>query len=68
MGTKRVGLARVQTLIQNLKRELQGYVWARDKEGNQIQKPCGEHPDCIDAMRYVFTDTQQTNRGEYHIW
>ena len=52
----------------NLKRELQGYVWARDKEGNQIQKPCGEHPDCIDAMRYVVTDTQQTNRGEYHIW
>ena len=52
----------------NLKRELQGYVWARDKEGNQIQKPSGEHPDCIDAMRYVFTDTQQTNRGEYHIW
>ncbi len=52
----------------NLKRELQGYIWARDKEGNQIQKPTGEHPDCIDAMRYVFTDTQQGNRGEYHIW
>ena len=53
----------------NLKRELQGYVWAKDKEGNQLQKPTGIHPDCIDAARYVLTDQlQNPNKGQYHIY
>ena len=53
---------------KNLKRELAGYVWAKDKEGNQLQKPTGEHPDCIDAARYVLTDQlENPNKGEYFI-
>jgi len=54
---------------RNLKRELQGYVWAKDKDGNTLPKPSGEHPDCIDACRYVLTDTlDNQHRGEYHIY
>tara|TARA_S200002703_G_scaffold159420_1_gene172824 strand:- start:4498 stop:5667 length:1170 start_codon:yes stop_codon:yes gene_type:complete len=54
---------------KNLKRELQGYVWAKDKEGNTLQKPSGEHPDCIDAARYVLTDQlENPNKGEYYIY
>lgn len=53
----------------NLKKELQGYIWAKDKEGNTLQKPTGAHPDCIDAARYVLTDTlQNPNKGEYYIY
>ena len=54
---------------KNLKRELQGYVWATDKEGNQLQKPSGSHPDCIDAARYILMDTlENPNKGEYFIY
>ena len=54
---------------KNLKRELGGYVWAKDKEGNQLQKPSGLHPDCIDAARYVLTDQlENPNKGEYYIY
>lgn len=54
---------------KNLIRELQGYVWAKDKDGNTIEKPTGEHPDCIDACRYILTDTlENKHRGEYYIY
>jgi len=54
---------------KNLKRELQGYVWAKDKDGNTLEKPTGEHPDCIDAARYVLTDQiGNPNRGQYYIY
>jgi phage terminase large subunit len=54
---------------KNLKRELAGYVWAKDKDGNQLQKPSGQHPDCIDAARYVLTDQlENPNKGEYYIY
>jgi len=54
---------------KNLKRELAGYVWAKDKEGNTLQKPTGEHPDCIDAARYVLTDQlENPNKGQYYIY
>ena len=54
---------------KNLKRELQGYVWAKDKEGNTLQKPTGSHPDCIDAARYVLTDhLENPNKGQYYIY
>jgi len=54
---------------KNLKRELGGYIWAKDKEGNQTQKPSGLHPDCIDAARYVLTDQlENPNKGEYYIY
>ena len=54
---------------KNLKKELQGYIWAKDKEGNTLQKPTGAHPDCIDAARYILTDQlENPNKGEYYIY
>ena len=59
----------VTSRSKNLKRELGGYVWAKDKEGNTLQKPSGLHPDCIDAARYVLTDQlENPNKGEYFIY
>ena len=53
---------------KNLIKELQGYVWAKDKEGNNIQKPTGMHPDCIDAARYaLMMQLQNPNKGKYAI-
>ena len=53
----------------NLKRELAGYIWAKDKEGNTLQKPTGAHPDCIDAARYALTDQlENPNKGNYFIY
>ncbi len=53
---------------KNLIRELQGYVWAKDKEGNNLQKPTGTHPDCIDAARYaLMMQLKNPNRGQYAI-
>ena len=59
----------VTSRSKNLKRELGGYIWATDKEGNKTQKPSGLHPDCIDAARYVLTDQlQNPNKGRYFIY
>lgn len=59
----------VTSRSKNLKRELQGYVWAKDRDGNTLEKPTGEHPDCIDAARYVLTDQiGNPNRGQYFIY
>jgi phage terminase large subunit len=53
---------------KNLIRELQGYIWDKDKEGNNIQKPTGTHPDCIDACRYaLMMQLEKPNRGTYAI-
>ena len=59
----------VTSRSRNLKRELQGYVWAKDRDGNTLPKPTGEHPDCIDAFRYVLTDTlENSHRGQYYVY
>ena len=59
----------VTSRSRNMKRELQGYIWAKDKEGNTLNKPTGEHPDCIDAARYVLTDQlENPNKGNYYIY
>ncbi len=58
----------VTSRSKNFIKELQGYVWAKDKEGNNIQKPTGAHPDCIDAARYaLLMQLQNPNRGKYTI-
>ena len=58
----------VTSRSKNLIRELQGYVWDKDKEGNNIQKPTGIHPDCIDAARYaLMMQLENPNRGKYAI-
>ena len=59
----------VTSRSKNLKRELSGYVWAKDKDGNTLQKPTGEHPDCIDAFRYVLTDQlENPTKGQYFVY
>jgi|TARA_Y100000015_G_scaffold11483_1_gene10968 phage terminase large subunit len=58
----------VTSRSKNMIRELQGYVWDKDKEGNNIQKPTGLHPDCIDAARYsLMMALQNPNKGKYAI-
>jgi phage terminase large subunit len=58
----------VTSRSKNLIKELQGYVWAKDKEGNNVQKPTGAHPDCIDAARYaLLMQLENPNRGKYTI-
>lgn len=59
----------VTSSSRNMKRELQGYIWAKDKEGNTLNKPTGEHPDCIDAARYILTDTlENPHKGKYFVY
>ena len=59
----------VTSRSKNLKRELGGYIWGTDKQGNKTSKPSGEHPDCIDAARYILTDTlENPNKGQYFIY
>ena len=59
----------VTSRSRNLKRELQGYIWSKDKDGNTLPKPTGEHPDCIDACRYVLTDIiDNSHRGQYFVY
>ena len=55
---------------ENLIKELQGYVWLKDKQGNVQQKPNPMSADhAIDAARYALTSQlQDPNKGEYHIW
>ena len=53
----------------NLKRELGGYVWSTDKEGNKTQKPSGLHPDAIDAARYILMETLgNPHKGKYYVY
>ena len=36
----------------NVIKELRNYVWAKDKDGNDINKPIDNYNHCIDAIRY----------------
>ena len=53
---------------KNLIKELQGYVWAKDKEGNTLNKPTGvDH--AIDAARYgLVTHLDNPMRGQYFVY
>lgn len=53
---------------KNLIKELQGYIWAKDKEGNTLNKPTGvDH--AIDAMRYgLVTHLDNPTRGKYFVY
>ncbi|BCV04547.1 MAG: hypothetical protein CM15mV88_360 [Caudoviricetes sp.] len=39
--------------IKEFNQRITRLCWDKDKEGNNIQKPTGIHPDCIDAARYA---------------
>ena len=55
---------------KNLKKELEGYIWLKDKQGNTLQKPnpmTGDH--IIDAARYaMMMELENPNRGTYHLY
>ena len=54
----------------NRYKELEGYVWMKDKQGNTLQKPnplTGDH--AIDAARYVMMMVlENPNRGKYYLY
>lgn len=60
----------VTSKSKNLKNELEGYVWMKDKQGNTLQKPSpmtGDHS--IDSIRYAMMMVlENPNRGEYHLF
>ena len=55
---------------KNLIKELRGYIWMQDKQGNTLQKPnptSGDHN--IDAARYILSSVlENPHKGEYHIY
>ena len=60
----------VTSRSKNLKKELEGYIWMKDKQGNSLQKPnpmTGDH--AIDAARYaMMMELENPNRGTYHLY
>ena len=59
----------VTSRSKNLKRELGGYIWATDKQGDKTQKPSGLHPDAIDAARYILMDTlENPHKNKYYVY
>lgn len=51
----------------NLIRELRGYVWQKDRDGNAVNEPIGINDHAIDAARYSFTTWlyEHQNKGRY---
>ena len=38
---------------ENIAKELNSYIWAKDRNGNLLNKPIDSFNHCIDAMRYA---------------
>ena len=50
----------------NLIRELRGYTWMKDKDGNALNEPIAVNDHAMDAMRYgIFTYLTNYASGEY---
>ena len=58
---------RVTSTSLNLIKELRGYIWDKDKTGNQLNKPIDHNNHGIDAMRYFAIMRLKTNYGIYDI-
>ena len=53
----------------NLIKELQNYIWLKNKEGETLNKPIDAFNHCIDAMRYALTSQlENPNKGQYFIY
>ena len=52
---------------QNLRKEFDNYVWAKDKNGNAIEKPIDDFNHGIDAARYKITKVFW-NIQEFFTW
>ena len=58
----------VTSRSKNLIKELQNYIWDKDKEGNTLNKPTG-NDHAIDAMRYgLVTHLDNPTKGQYFIY
>ena len=53
----------------DLIRELRNYVWAKDRDGNDLNEPIDAWNHAIDAMRYAAYSklARREGYGEYHI-
>jgi phage terminase large subunit len=51
----------------NLIRELRGYTWQKDRDGNSLNEPIGVNDHAMDAFRYgAFTWlTEYAQSGQY---
>ncbi|BAQ92856.1 phage terminase, large subunit, PBSX family (TIGR01547) [uncultured Mediterranean phage uvMED] len=59
----------VTSTSKNLIKELQSYTWAKDREGNTINKPIDAFNHCIDACRYAITSQlENPNKGKYFVY
>jgi phage terminase large subunit len=59
----------VTSTSKNLIKELQSYTWAKDREGNTINKPINAFDHCIDACRYAITSQlENPNKGKYFVY
>lgn len=53
----------------NLIKELQNYIWLKNKEGETLNKPIDAFNHCVDAMRYAITSQlENPNKGQYYIY
>lgn len=50
----------------NLIKELRSYVWERDKEGKQLNRPIDFNNHAIDALRYVALNKINKGAGNYN--
>jgi phage terminase large subunit len=65
-GIQKIQSERFQVTAQstNLIKELRGYTWAQDKEGNALNSPIDFNNHMIDAIRYWYL-SQRKNRAKY---
>jgi phage terminase large subunit len=55
----------VHTNSQNLRDELNSYVWKNDKNGNNLDEPEDKNNHLLDAIRYVLQMKMMRNTGVY---
>ena len=51
----------------NLRKELQNYCWAKDKDGNEINKPIDLWNHGLDAIRYLEMELKLNKRGKMRV-
>ena len=51
----------------NLRKELQNYCWAKDKDGNEINKPIDNWNHGLDSIRYLEMELKLNKRGKIRV-
>jgi phage terminase large subunit len=53
----------------HLIKELQNYIWLKNKDGTTLNKPIDAYNHCIDAMRYAITaQLDNPHKGQYFVF